>query len=255
MNFWSSAVQIVLWLPLAGTVLGSAFVYFIHGELSPRTQHLFLGFAAGIMTAAACLNLIAEGIESCGWFQGALFFLIGMFFLFALDMITPHIHPESMEVEGPHSSLRKTTKLFLAMTLHNIPEGMATGMMLASAVAGQFGNLGTTMAFAIGIALQNIPEGAVLSLPMHAEGASKNKAFLWGSLSGIVEPIGGALALFIASALLPWMGQLLCFAGGAMLYVVVEELIPECQAHPHSNVGTLAFGIGFALMICMEALG
>lgn len=242
---------VVLFLPLAGTAAGSALVWLFKDQIPVLAQKTALGFAAGIMVSASLFSLLLPAMEDGGLLAAAAGFLAGMFFLLLLDKVIPHIHAVTEEEEGPPSSWKKTTRLFLAVTLHNFPEGMAVGVLLAG--AGRLG-LPAALAFSAGIALQNVPEGAVLSLPLHAKGMSRGKAFLYGTLSGVVEPAGALLMLAAGSAavsVLPWM---LAFSAGAMLYVVVEELIPESAAGGHSNAGTVAFAIGFVLMMILDTV-
>lgn len=243
-------------VPFAGTILGSAFVFFLKSGMARRTEAILSGFAAGVMVAASFFSLLLPGMESCSWQAAALSFLAGIFFLLLLDLLIPHIHPVDEQEEGPPATWKKTTKLFLAMTLHNIPEGMSVGLVFACVQDGFSFTLASAAALAIGIAIQNVPEGAVISMPLHQQGFSRWKAFVYGTLSGVVEPIGTLAGIAFApylSAFLPW---LLCFCAGAMLYVCVEELIPESQTQSHSNFGTIAFAIGFAAMMILDtALG
>ncbi|MFV0351739.1 MAG: ZIP family metal transporter [Oscillospiraceae bacterium] len=243
------------------TTLGAAVVFFIRGEVNPSLQRSFLGFAAGVMIAASVWSLLIPAIETAeeqgtiGWLPAAGGFLIGVLFLYLLDKIIPHLHPGSSESEGPKTKLPSSTLLVLAVTLHNIPEGMAVGLACAMAVTGG-GSAAAALALALGIGLQNFPEGAAVSLPLKQDGFSNSKAFVYGSLSGLVEPIGGVIAVLIAGGIAPLMPWFLSFAAGAMMYVVVEELIPEANAGKHSNAGTLGAMIGFVIMMIMDvALG
>ena len=249
-------------IPFAGTSLGAAMVFFLKGEISRRLQRILTGFAAGVMVAASFWSLLEPALESSesmgrlSFVPAAVGFLIGIGFLLVLDMVTPHIHMNK-EGEGPRSGLKRTTKLILAVTLHNIPEGMAVGVVYANIIAG--GSLISTagaLALAIGIAVQNFPEGAIVSMPLRGEGMSKGKTFWYGVLSGAVEPVAAVITIFafsMVSAALPYM---LAFAAGAMIYVVVEELIPEMSEGGHSNLGTIAFSFGFVLMMILDvALG
>ena len=249
-------------IPFAGTSLGAAMVFFLKGEISRRLQRILTGFAAGVMVAASFWSLLEPSLESSesmgrlSFVPSAVGFLIGIGFLLVLDMVTPHMHMNK-EGEGPRSGLKKTTKLILAVTLHNIPEGMAVGVVYANIIAG--GSLISTagaLALAIGIAVQNFPEGAIVSMPLRGEGMSKGKTFWYGVLSGAVEPVAAVITIFafsMVSAALPYM---LAFAAGAMIYVVVEELIPEMSEGGHSNLGTIAFSFGFVLMMILDvALG
>ncbi len=249
-------------IPFAGTSLGAAMVFFLKGEISRRLQRILTGFAAGVMVAASFWSLLEPSLESSesmdrlSFVPAAVGFLIGIGFLLVLDMVTPHMHMNK-EGEGPRSGLKRTTKLILAVTLHNIPEGMAVGVVYANIIAG--GSLISTagaLALAIGIAVQNFPEGAIVSMPLRGEGMSKGKTFWYGVLSGAVEPVAAVVTIFafsMVSAALPYM---LAFAAGAMIYVVVEELIPEMSEGGHSNLGTIAFSFGFVLMMILDvALG
>lgn len=243
------------------TTLGAAVVFFVRGEVNPSLQRSFLGFAAGVMIAASVWSLLIPAIETAeeqgtiGWLPAAGGFLIGVLFLYLLDKIIPHLHPGSSESEGPKTKLPSSTLLVLAVTLHNIPEGMAVGLACAMAVTGG-GSAAAALALALGIGLQNFPEGAAVSLPLKQDGFSNSKAFVYGSLSGLVEPIGGVIAVLIAGGIAPLMPWFLSFAAGAMMYVVVEELIPEANAGKHSNAGTLGAMIGFVIMMIMDvALG
>lgn len=251
------------------TTLGAAIVFFFRNEVNQSIQRIFLGFAAGVMIAASIWSLLIPAIEETvskggiGWIPAAGGFILGVAFLIVLDTLLPHLHPDSSapgvnEAEGMSSTWKRTTLLVMAVTLHNIPEGMAVG--LSFALAAQHGNdpalLASAMALAIGIGIQNFPEGAAISLPLKQEGLSSGKAFLSGSLSGIVEPIFGILTVLIAGTIMPLMPWLLSFAAGAMLYVVVEELIPEAHLGEHSNAGTLGVMGGFIIMMILDvALG
>ncbi|MFA9381607.1 MAG: ZIP family metal transporter [Acetanaerobacterium sp.] len=248
------------------TVLGAAVVFFFRGEMKAGIQRIFLGFAAGVMIAASVWSLLIPAIEMAeeqggiGWIPAAGGFVLGGLFLLLLDRLLPHLHPESNTVEGVPSSLNRTTLLVFAVTLHNIPEGMAVGLAFSLATqqggGGSAVTLASATALALGIALQNFPEGAAVSLPLKREGFSNRKAFVYGGLSGIVEPIFGILTVIIAGAITPLMPWLLAFAAGAMIYVVVEELIPEAHLGEHSNVGTLGVMFGFLVMMILDvALG
>lgn len=252
-----------LLIPFLGTALGSAMVFFMKNELNKKVEKILLGFASGVMIAASVWSLLIpsidmareEGVEP--WLPAASGFLLGMFFLLVLDSIIPHLHLESTKPEGVKTKLKKTTMMVLAVTLHNIPEGMAVGVSLAGALMENMGiTLTGAFALAIGIAIQNFPEGAIISMPLQAEGESKGKAFLYGALSGIVEPIGAIITILLTNAVVPILPYLLSFAAGAMIYVVVEELIPESQAGEHSNIGTIGVAIGFVIMMILDiALG
>ena len=246
------------------TALGSAMVFFFRKRVTAGTQRIFLGFAAGVMVAASVWSLLIPAIEEAqnwgmpGWFPAAGGFLLGVGFLMALDCVMPHLHLGAKEPEGHSSTWRRTTLLIFAVTLHNIPEGMAVGFSFA--LAAQHGNdpalYAGAMALAIGMGIQNFPEGAAISLPLRQEGLPAGKSFVYGGLSGIVEPIFGILAVLVAGSIQPLLPWLLAFAAGAMLYVVVEELIPEAHLGEHSNVGTLGVMAGFLVMMVLDvALG
>ena len=250
-------------IPFIGTSLGAACVFFMKNKLNDTVQKMLMGFAAGVMVAASIWSLIIPATEQCeglgrlAFLPAAAGFWIGILFLLALDNIIPHLHINSSEAEGIKSKLKKTTMLVLAVTLHNIPEGMAVGVVYAGFLSKTSGmtELGA-LALAIGIAIQNFPEGAIISMPLRAEGESRGKAFMGGVLSGIVEPVGAVLTILAASLVVPAMPYLLSFAAGAMLYVVVEELIPEMSQGTHTNWGTIAFAAGFSLMMALDvALG
>ena len=250
-----------LMIPLAGTMLGAAFVFVMRNELPSRVQKLLLGFASGVMVAASFWSLLVPSIEmgvgrgAMAVFPAAVGFLAGMAFLFLVDIVTPHLHIGADSPEGPRSGLSRTAMLSLAVTIHNLPEGMAVGVVLASALeCGSGVSVASAVAVSAGIALQNIPEGAIISMPMRAAGNSRLRSFLIGSLSGIVEPIGGYLVILLASALLPTLPYMLSFAAGAMMYVVVEELIPETSEGEHSNLGTIGFALGFVLMMVLDVV-
>jgi len=248
------AVLTALLIPFLGTTLGSAFVFFMRKDMPQPLQKLLLGFASGVMVAASVWSLLIPSMDMSGGsvIPSVLGLLAGFAFLLLIDYITPHIHADG-EVEGPRSSLSRTAKLALAVTIHNFPEGMAVGVAIAGAVTADFSMAGA-LALSLGIAIQNVPEGAIISMPLRAAGNSRWRSFAIGSLSGIVEPIGGALVLLLASAITGIMPYLLAFAAGAMLYVVVEELIPETAEGAHSNLGTVGFALGFALMMALDVL-
>lgn len=246
------------------TTLGAAIVFFFRKEFNPKIQRIFLGFAAGVMIAASVWSLLipaieeAEAMGSIGWIPAGLGFVLGGVFLLLMDTFLPHLHPGMRDPEGMSSSLRRTTLLVSAVTLHNIPEGMAVG--LSFALAAQHSNdptmYASAFALALGIGIQNFPEGAAISLPLRQEGMKPWKAFIYGSLSGIVEPIFGVLTVLIAGQIQPLMPWLLSFAAGAMIYVVVEELIPEAHLGEHSNSGTMGVMAGFLIMMILDvALG
>jgi len=245
------------------TSLGASLVFFFRKSISASVQKILLGFAAGVMTAASVWSLLIPAIEQAqaqgvlGWMPAAGGFLLGALFLMLLDYIMPHLHINSGEKEGISSSLKRTTLLVLAVTMHNIPEGMAVGLSFALA-AQQTDNAGfaAAMALAAGIGIQNFPEGAAISLPLRKEGFSSAKAFLYGSLSGVVEPIFGIITVLIAAFIQPFMPWLLSFAAGAMIFVVVEELIPQANLGEHSNIGTAGVLLGFVVMMILDvALG
>lgn len=248
------AILTALLIPFLGTALGSAFVFFMRKDMPQPLQKLLLGFASGVMVAASVWSLLIPSMDMSGGsvVPSVLGLLLGFAFLLLIDYITPHIHADG-EVEGPRSSLSRTAKLALAVTIHNFPEGMAVGVAIAGAVTADFSMAGA-LALSLGIAIQNVPEGAIISMPLRAAGNSRWRSFAIGSLSGIVEPIGGALVLLLASAITGIMPYLLAFAAGAMLYVVVEELIPETAEGAHSNLGTVGFALGFALMMALDVL-
>ena len=259
----NTAVLAGLLIPFAGTVLGSACVFFMKKDFGPRVQKALNGFAAGVMVAASIWSLIIPAMEQSedmgrwSFLPAFVGFWIGILFLLLLDSLIPHLHLNAEKAEGPKSKLRKMTMMVLAVTLHNIPEGMAVGVVYAGFISGNTTiTAGGALALAIGIAIQNFPEGAIISMPLCAEGKSKKKAFLYGALSGAVEPIGAALTILAAEFFIPAMPYLLSFAAGAMVYVVVEELIPEISEGEHSNVGVVLFAVGFTLMMALDvALG
>lgn len=248
-----------LLIPFLGTALGSGCVWFMKGTLSTRVTRGLTGFAGGVMVAAAIWSLLVPALEQCAgmgaWAFGpaALGFWLGVLFLLGMDRLVPHLHRGSTEAEGPHSRLKRTTMLVLAVTLHNLPEGMDVGVVYAGYLSGneQISAM-SALALAIGIAIQNFPEGAIISMPLRAEGVSKPRAFLYGMLSGVVEPIGAILMVMLSRLVLPALPYLLGFAAGAMLYVVVEELIPEMSQGQHSNIGTVCFAAGFTLMMALD---
>ena len=247
-----SPVVTALLIPFLGTALGSAFVFFMKREMHPLLQKVLLGFASGVMVAASVWSLLIPSIEMGSIVKPTVGLLAGFAFLLIIDYITPHIHP-SGDAEGPRSRLSRTAKLALAVTIHNFPEGMAVGVAIAGALTADF-NMAGALALSLGIAIQNVPEGAIISMPLRAEGNSRWKAFGIGALSGIVEPVGGALVLLLATAILGIMPYMLAFAAGAMLYVVVEELVPEYSQGRHSNIGTVGFALGFALMMVLDVV-
>ena len=248
------AILTALMIPFLGTALGSAFVFFMKKDIPALVQKALLGFASGVMVAASVWSLLIPSMEmgAGNVWPAIIGLLLGFAFLLLIDYVTPHIHA-SGEAEGPKSHLSRTTKLALAVTIHNFPEGMAVGVAIAGAMSSGF-SMAAALALSLGIAIQNIPEGAIISMPLRAAGNSRWRAFGIGSLSGIVEPAGGALVLLLASVMTPLLPYLLSFAAGAMLYVVVEELIPETSEGAHSNIGTIGFAMGFALMMALDVV-
>ena len=252
-----------LLLPFLGTSLGAACVFVMKEELSARVQKALMGFAAGVMVAASVWSLLIPAMEesaslgSWSFLPAVIGFWVGTLFLLALDHLIPHLHLHAEQAEGPHSRFSKTVMMALAVTLHNIPEGMAVGVVLAGWLAGGGDiSFSAALALSVGIAIQNFPEGALVSMPLRASGASRARAFVLGMLSGAVEPVGGALTILAASFVVPVLPYLLAFAAGAMLYVVVEELIPEMSEGTHSDVGVVCFAVGFTLMMALDvALG
>ena len=256
-------IAIGLLIPFLGTTLGSAMVILMKNKMNTKVQKLLLGFASGVMIAASIWSLITPSIEMAeeqgivSWIPAAIGFLFGIIFLLVLDSIIPHLHLNSKKPEGIKAKLKNTTMMVLAVTLHNIPEGMAVGVVFAGVLAQNTTiTLAGAFALSIGIAIQNFPEGAIISMPLKNEGMSKPKAFLYGTLSGIVEPIGAIITIFLTGIVTPILPYLLSFAAGAMIYVVVEELIPESQVGEHSNIGTIGVAIGFVIMMILDvALG
>lgn len=254
---------VTLFIPFAGTTLGAAMVFVMKDKISPMVEKMLLGFAAGVMIAASVWSLLIPSIDmseeqgKTAWLPALVGFGMGVAFLLVLDTVIPHLHLESDKPEGVSSNFKKTTMMILAVTLHNIPEGMAVGVVYAGAAMGGMGvSITGALALSIGIAIQNFPEGAIVSMPLLGEGVSKRKAFLYGVMSGAVEPVGGFLTALLAAQITPFLPYFLAFAAGAMLYVVIEELIPESQAGEHSNIGTIGATIGFALMMVLDvALG
>ena len=250
-------------IPFAGTTLGAACVFLLKKGLGDKVQKALTGFASGVMVAASIWSLIipamelSEGLGKLSFLPSAVGFWLGILFLLLLDCVIPHLHMNAEKAEGPRARLKKTTMMVLAVTLHNIPEGMAVGVVYAGLFAGNsYITAGGALALALGIAIQNFPEGAIISMPLCAEGKSKGKAFLYGVLSGAVEPAGAMLTILAAGFIVPAMPYLLSFAAGAMMYVVVEELIPEMSAGEHTNIGVIMFAAGFTLMMALDvALG
>jgi len=254
-------LTIGLLIPLLGTMLGSAFVFLMKDEMPMRLQKSLLGFASGVMVAASVWSLLIPAMEmesgKGAWsvFPAAVGFLLGIGFLLLIDELTPHLHVGTDKPEGPRSRLSKTAMLALAVTIHNLPEGMAVGVVFAGADSGTTNiSLAGALAVAVGIAIQNVPEGAIISMPMRAAGNSRWRSFLIGTLSGVVEPIGALAVLLLASVLTPVLPYMLTFAAGAMFYVVVEELIPEASSGQHSNLSTIGFAIGFVLMMVLDVV-
>ena len=254
-------ILIGLIIPLLGTMLGAAFVFLMKDEMSLRLQKTLLGFASGVMVAASVWSLLIPSMEMAAdsgrWsvLPAAVGFLLGICFLLLMDELTPHLHIGTDKPEGPRSHLSRTAMLALAVTIHNLPEGMAVGVVFAGADSGLSGlSLTSALAVSIGIAIQNVPEGAIISMPMRAAGNSKWRSFFIGSLSGAVEPIGGLAIILLASLMTPALPYLLAFAAGAMFYVVIEELIPEASEGEHSNLSTIGFAIGFVLMMVLDVV-
>ena len=248
-------------IPLLGTMLGSAFVFLMKDEMSGRLQKSLLGFASGVMVAASVWSLLIPAMEMeadrGAWsvVPAATGFLLGMGFLLLIDCLTPHLHIGSDRPEGVRSHLSRTAMLALAVTIHNLPEGMAVGVVFAGAESGTVEiSLASAVAVSLGIAIQNVPEGAIISMPMRAAGNSRWRSFLLGSLSGAVEPVGAVAVMLLASLLLPVLPYMLAFAAGAMFYVVVEELIPEASSGQHSNLSTIGFAVGFVLMMVLDVV-
>ena len=252
-----------LLIPFLGTTLGSGMVFLMKNKINKKIEKLLLGFASGVMIAASIWSLIIPALDMAEeqgvitWMPATIGFLLGICFLLILDSIIPHLHLNTDKPEGLKSKIQKTTMMVLAVTLHNIPEGMAVGVVFAGALAQNTGiTMAGAIALAIGIAIQNFPEGAIISMPLKSEGMSKSKAFLYGTLSGIAEPIGAILTICLTNLVVPILPYLLSFAAGAMIYVVVEELIPESQTGEHSNIGTIGVAIGFVIMMILDvALG
>ena len=252
-------IALGLAIPFLGTVLGSAMVFLMKNKINNKVEKLLLGFASGVMIAASVWSLLIPALDmsqeqgGIAWVPAAVGFLLGVTFLLVLDSIIPHIHLNNEKPEGVKSKLKKSTMLVLAVTLHNIPEGMAVGVVFAGLLLGNSGiTIAGAFALAIGIAIQNFPEGAIISMPLKSEGMSKTKSFMYGALSGIVEPIGAIITILLINIVVPVLPYLLSFAAGAMIYVVVEELIPESQAGDHSNIGTIGVAIGFVIMMILD---
>ena len=256
-------IIIGLLIPFLGTTLGAAMVFLMKNKINNKLEKVLLGFASGVMVAASIWSLIIPSIDMAkeqniiAWVPATIGFILGIVFLLVLDNIIPHLHVKSKEPEGLKSNLGKSVMMILAVTLHNIPEGMAVGVAFAGAISGNSTiTMAGAIALSIGIAIQNFPEGAIISMPLKEEGNTKAKSFLYGTLSGIVEPIFGGITILLISLVVPILPYLLSFAAGAMIYVVVEELIPESQVGKHSNLGTIGFSFGFILMMILDvALG
>ncbi len=257
----SVALIIGLFIPLLGTMLGSAFVFMMKDQMSVKLQKALLGFASGVMVAASVWSLLIPAMEinagqgAMAVIPAAVGFLLGIGFLLIIDVLTPHLHISTDIPEGPRSHLSRTAMLALAVTIHNLPEGMAVGVVFAGAQIGTTSiSYASAIAISLGIAIQNIPEGAIISMPMCAAGNSRWRSFLIGSLSGAVEPVGAIIVLMLTSTVLPVLPYLLAFAAGAMFYVVVEELIPEASSGQHSNISTIGFALGFVLMMVLDVI-
>ncbi len=252
-----------LMIPFVGTTLGAACVFLMKKSLKSSIQRALTGFAAGVMVAASIWSLLLPAMEQAAdmgkwsFVPAVIGFWLGILFLFGLDRLIPHLHRGSSEAEGIKAKLGRTTMLTLAVALHNLPEGMAVGVVFAGWLSGDSGiTLTGALALSLGIAIQNFPEGAIISMPLKAEGLSKPRSFFYGVLSGIVEPVGAALTILLAGIMVPALPYALSFAAGAMIYVVVEELVPEMSAGKHSNIGTMFFAVGFTLMMALDvALG
>lgn len=250
-----------IFIPFAGTTLGAGCVFFIKGKLNMRLQRIFTGFASGVMVAASIWSLLIPSLENAGhmgkwaFMPAVVGFWLGVIFLAAMDKAVPHLHMNSETAEGPKSKLQRTTMMILALVLHNIPEGMAVGVLYAGAMM-QEADITVTAALvlSLGIAIQNFPEGAIISIPLHGEGVKKSKAFTYGMLSGLVEPIAAVFTILVAELVVPALPYMLGFAAGAMIYVVVEELIPEMSEGEHSHLGTFMFMMGFTAMMVMDVV-
>lgn len=255
------SILIGLLIPMAGIVLGSSLVFLTRKEMTGTLQKTLMGFAAGVMVSASVWSLLLPSMEmneeKGKWAVVAVAggFLIGMAFLLLLDMLTPHLHFDASTPEGPKTHLSRTTMLILAVTIHHIPEGMAIGVVLAGATQGNADiSMTSALIVSLGMAIQNVPEGAIVSVPMHADGHSRTKAFLLGCLSGLAQPFGALVVIFLASMFVPLLPWLLSFAAGAMLYVVTEELIPEASSGRHTNLSTIGFAVGFVMMMVLDVM-
>lgn len=254
----------ILAIPFIGTSLGAFTVFFMKDKINPKTEKILLGFAAGVMIAASVWSLLIPSIDlarqrgKISWLPALIGFALGIVFLLLIDSVVPHLHLKSTKPEGVDRGLfSKTAMMLFAVTIHNIPEGMAVGVTCAGAIGENPRiTLTSALALSVGIAIQNFPEGAIISMPLKGEGMGKGKAFFYGVLSGAVEPVGAIITLLLTSHILPLLPYFLSFAAGAMMYVVIEELIPECQSGEHSNLGTIGAAVGFALMMVLDvALG
>lgn len=254
----------ILAIPFIGTSLGAFTVFFMKDKINPKTEKILLGFAAGVMIAASVWSLLIPSIDlarqrgKISWLPALIGFALGIIFLLLIDSVVPHLHLKSTKPEGVDRGLfSKTAMMLFAVTIHNIPEGMAVGVTCAGAIGENPRiTLTSALALSVGIAIQNFPEGAIISMPLKGEGMGKGKAFFYGVLSGAVEPVGAIITLLLTSHILPLLPYFLSFAAGAMMYVVIEELIPECQSGEHSNLGTIGAALGFALMMVLDvALG
>lgn len=256
-------ILIGIFIPFVGTALGAACVFFMKDAMNQNIQKALLGFASGVMVAASVWSLLIPAIEMSedkgqfAFLPAAIGFVLGILFLLGMDHLIPHLHMDSDVPEGMPSKLKKTTMMVLAVTLHNIPEGMAVGVVFAGAITGEEGvTLAGALTLALGIAIQNFPEGAIVSMPLVAEGNSRGKAYLYGMLSGIVEPIAAGITIVLLGLVTPMLPYLLAFAAGAMIYVVVEELLPEASTGEHTNISTIGFATGFLIMMILDvALG
>ncbi len=256
-------MAVIILLPFLGTLLGASFVLFVSDRLASRFQNTLLGFASGVMVAASVWSLLIPAIEEAetmniaAWVPASVGFMTGIGFMLLLDVVTPHLHIDSDKPEGIRSSLGRSTMLVLAVTLHNIPEGMAVGVVAAGALSGQAGvTVAGAFALSLGIAIQNVPEGAIISLPLRSGGNSRRKSLMYGALSGVVEPVAAVITILLIEQLITVFPYLLAFAAGAMIYVVIEELIPETHCGEHSNLSTIGFAVGFVIMMILDvALG
>ena len=256
-------ILIGIFIPFVGTALGAACVFFMKDAMNQNIQKALLGFASGVMVSASVWSLLIPAIEmsedkgQLAFLPAAIGFVLGILFLLGMDHLIPHLHMDSDVPEGMPSKLKKTTMMVLAVTLHNIPEGMAVGVVFAGAITGEEGvTLAGALTLALGIAIQNFPEGAIVSMPLVTEGNSRGKAYLYGMLSGIVEPIAAGITIVLLGLVTPMLPYLLAFAAGAMIYVVVEELLPEASAGEHTNISTIGFATGFLIMMILDvALG